>query len=131
MGVKTHASKIEKNIIRPMLSDIDGLSLTVIDDWLSPEEIQEELTDISSFYREKLEKLIGRKDNFSEKEEALIKLAKECLEELDELVWVVGQEKTTPDVMQEYLWYMLGGLNKKLMKINSRHKSNSATWIPL
>lgn len=121
MGDKALAGQIEKNVIKPMLSDIDGLSLTIIDDWLSPEEMQEELADISSFYQKKLNKLIGRKKDFSEKEEALIKLAKECLEELDELVWVVGQEKTTPDVMQEYLWFMLGGINRKLKKITKTH----------
>ncbi len=99
-----------KNLFLDLLVEVESLSIHVVEDWLEPDKIRENLVGIRTFYEEKFY-MMNNSEDFPER---ITKIFQECLDELLELEQLIMQEQSVPDVVQEYLTYMVGDFRKKI-----------------
>lgn len=77
-------------LLAELLAEIDSLADDLVENWLSPDECASRLSGV-------VENYVG----------SLSDRAKKCLDDLKSLQDVIHSEKSTPDVVQEYLFYII------------------------
>ena len=94
-----------KSLSRCLLGDIDTLSIKVVEEWPQPEKVASELLSLKFFYQNQLLKF---------RENDLFNIIQKYLDELQELGELIVEEKSNPDVVQEYLCYFLQSAARKI-----------------
>lgn len=82
---------LKDKILAELLGELDQLADEVVEEWLSPEECCIRLSGIIGYYRET----------------KLSSLSAKCLEDVSSLLETIELERSTPDVVQEYLFYTI------------------------
>jgi len=82
---------LQDKLLADLLAELDQLADEVVEEWLSPEECCQQLAAIIGSYQN----------------QPLSETARRCLDDVISLRETVELESSTPDVVQEYLFYLV------------------------